>query len=306
MKAASRQFRPALIPATWAETLDLSKISAYVELTKPRVNLMVVLTAAAGFYMASAGGVDLLLLWHTVLGTALVAGGSAALNQFLEHELDARMARTARRPIPSGRLTPRAALLFGVILTLLGSAYLVIAVNLLTMLLGLATAFLYLSVYTPLKTRTPLCTTVGAFPGAIPPLMGWAGAANNLDLGAAGLFLILLLWQFPHFLAISWAYKRDYQQGGFSMLSSVDPAGRRTGIRILLYSLILVIISFAPSASGLTGYLYMTGAGILGVGLLLVGIKAAWLRSVPAARSLSLATIVYLPALLLLMVLDKA
>jgi heme o synthase len=306
MRADSRQFKPLLSPGIWTDKFDLSAFSAYVELTKPRVNFLVVLTAAAGFYMASTGPMDLLLLVHTVVGTALVAGGSAALNQFLERDLDARMARTARRPIPSGRLTPGAALLFGVMLTLLGSAYLFLVVNLLTMLLGLATSFLYLSIYTPLKTRTPLCTTVGAVPGAIPPLMGWAGATNSLDLGAAGLFLILLLWQFPHFLAISWAYKRDYQQGGFSMLSSVDPAGWRTGIRILLYSVILVIISFAPSVSGLTGYLYMVGAGVLGVGLLSAGIKAAWLRSVPAARKLSLATIVYLPLLLLLMVLDKA
>jgi len=282
-----------------------SKLAAYVELTKPRVNLLVVLTTAAGFYMASGARIDLLLLLNTLLGTALVAGGSAALNQYLERDLDGRMARTWGRPLPSGRLTPTEALVFGGGLVASGSIYLLLLVNGLTSVLGLATAFLYLSVYTPLKTRTSYCTAIGSIPGALPPLMGWAGAAGMLDFRALGLFLILLMWQFPHFLAISWAYRRDYQKGGFSMLSGADPDGRRTAIRIMIYSLILFGTSLLPAASGLTGSIYLAGAIALGVGLLLLGFQAAWARSNPAARQLSLGTIVYLPVLLILMVLDK-
>ena len=282
-----------------------SKLSAYVELTKPRVNLLVVLTAAAGFYMASGGRIDLLLLLNTLLGTALVAGGSAALNQYLERDLDARMVRTWGRPLPSGRLTPAQAFVFGAGLVAVGSIHLMLLVNGLTSLLGIGTAFLYLSIYTPLKTRTSYCTAIGSIPGALPPLMGWAGAAGTLDFRALGLFLILLLWQFPHFLAISWAYRRDYQEGGFSMLSGTDPDGRRTAIRIIVYTLILFGTSLLPVTSGLTGNVYLAGALALGVGLLFLGIRAAWVRSNSAARKLSLGTIVYLPVLLILMVLDK-
>ncbi len=282
-----------------------TKLSAYVELTKPRVNLLVVLTAAAGFYMASGARIDLLLLLNTLLGTALVAGGSAALNQYLERDLDARMVRTWGRPLPSGRLTPVQAFAFGAGLVALGAIYLLLLVNGLTSLLGLGTAFLYLSIYTPLKTRTSYCTAIGSIPGALPPLMGWAGAAGALDFRAVGLFLILLLWQFPHFLAISWAYRRDYQEGGFSMLSGADPDGRRTAARIIIYSLILFGASLLPVESGLTGNVYLAGALTLGVGLLFLGFRAAWVRSNSAARKLSFGTIVYLPVLLILMVLDK-
>jgi protoheme IX farnesyltransferase len=282
-----------------------SRLSAYLELTKPRVNLLVVLTAATGFYMASGGRVDLVLLLHTLFGTALVAGGSAALNQYLERDLDGRMRRTWGRPLPSGRLTPTEALVFGAGLVSLGSIYLLLLVNGMTSLLGIVTAFLYLSIYTPLKTRTSYCTAIGSIPGALPPLMGWAGAAGTLDFQALGLFLILLLWQFPHFLAISWAYRRDYEKGGFSMLSGADPDGRRTSVRVIIYTLILFGTSLLPVSSGLTGDVYLAGAIALGVGLLLLGFQAAWVRSISAARKLSLGTIVYLPVLLILMVLDK-
>ena len=288
-----------------AASLVLPRMFAYLELTKPRVNLLVTLTAAAGFYMGSRGSVDLIALLQTVIGTGLIAAGSAALNQYMERGLDARMTRTAGRPLPSGRLTPAAALIFGLVLTILGAIYLAAFVNFLSSGLGLLTSFLYLLIYTPLKTRTPLCTAVGAVPGAIPPLIGWAAAANNLDLGAAGLFLILLLWQFPHFLAISWAYRRDYREGGFSMLSSVDPEGARTAWRILVYSAFLILVSFLPAVLSISGDLYLTGAALLGISLLAYGIQAARVRSRSAARQLSLATVVYLPVLLLLMVADK-
>ncbi|RPJ60706.1 MAG: protoheme IX farnesyltransferase [Acidobacteria bacterium] len=291
--------------ATLAAPATSSRLAAYLELTKPRVNLLVVLTAAAGFYMGSGGRVELLLLLHTLFGTALVAGGSAALNQYMERDLDGRMRRTWGRPLPSGRLTPAEALVFGVGLVSVGSVYLLLLVNGMTSLLGLATSFLYLLIYTPLKTRTSYCTAVGSIPGALPPLMGWAGAAGTLDLNALGLFLILLLWQFPHFLAISWAYRRDYQKGGFSMLSGADPDGRRTAVRIIIYSLVLFGASLLPASSGLTGDVYLAGAITLGVGLLWLGFRAAWVRSISAARKLSLGTIVYLPVLLILMVLNK-
>ncbi|HXK61201.1 MAG TPA: heme o synthase [Acidobacteriota bacterium] len=282
-----------------------SKLAAYFELTKPRVNVLVVLTTAAGFYMGSDQAIELLLMFHTLLGTALVAGGSAALNQYLERDLDARMSRTSTRPLPSGRLSPAEALVFGAGLICLGTAHLWLLVNGLTALLGVLTAFLYLGVYTPLKTRTSLCTTIGAVPGAIPPLMGWTGASGVLSFGGVALFLILLLWQFPHFLAIAWAFRRDYQQGGFSMLSGADPDGRRTAMRIIIYSLILFVLSLLPATWGLSGTIYLFGAVALGIFLLLLGIKAAWLRSNSAARSLSFGTVVYLPVLLILMIVDK-
>jgi protoheme IX farnesyltransferase len=227
------------------------------------------------------------------------------LNQYLERDLDARMARTWGRPLPSGRLTPAEAFVFGAGLLALGALYLLFLVNVVTSLLGLGTASLYLLIYTPLKTRTSYCTAIGSLPGALPPLMGWAGAAGTLDLRALGLFLILILWQFPHFLAISWAYRRDYKEGGFSMLSGADPDGRRTATRIIIYSLLLFGASLLPATSGLTGNVYLAGALTLGAGLLLLGFQAARVRSISAARKLSLGTIVYLPTLLILMVLDK-
>ena len=284
----------------------LQKLSAFLELTKPRVNFLVVLTAAAGYYMGSGHPFHFPLFLATVVGTGLVAGGSAALNQYMERELDARMPRTSRRPLPSGRLAPVSALLFGLALISVGTASLALIVNGLTALLGLITAFLYLLVYTPLKTRTALCTTVGAIPGAMPPLMGWTGAQGVLSTEALVLFLILLFWQFPHFLAISWAYKTDYQEGGFSMLSGADPTGRRTAIRIAAYTVALIAISFVPTVMNLTGPVYLAGAAILALYLLVFGIRAVVERTRKSARGLSFATIVYLPILLILMILDKA
>jgi protoheme IX farnesyltransferase len=296
---------PFRFPAEDAHSLGVSTALAYLELTKPRVNLLVALTAAAGFYMGARGAVNLLALVNTVVGTGLVAGGSSALNQLMEQDLDARMARTAGRPLPSGRIAPNAALVFGLALIALGAVQLATLVNPFTSLLGLVTSILYLLIYTPLKTRTPLCTTVGALPGAIPPLMGWAGATDTLNLGAVGLFLILLLWQFPHFLAISWAYRSDYEQGGFSMLPTVDPQGGRTARRIIVYSLFLVLCSFAPTAIGTTGVVYAAGAALMGLALLGFGVRAARLRSRTSARALSLATVIYLPMLMALMIVDK-
>lgn len=296
----------SFVPSQDPISLVWKRASAFVELTKPRVNFLVVLTAAAGYYMGSAHPFDFFLFVTTLVGTGLVAGGSAALNQWLERGLDARMPRTARRPLPSGRLRAGSALAFGLALIASGTLVLGVGVNALTAWLGLATAFLYVLVYTPLKTRTALCTAVGAIPGAMPPLMGWTGAQGALSPESVVLFLILLFWQFPHFLAISWAFKTDYQEGGFSMLSGADPSGRRTAIRISLYTLALVLVSFVPSVMQQTGLVYLVGVVLLSIYLLLFAVRTVIERSRKSARGLSFATIVYLPLLLVLMILDKA
>jgi heme o synthase len=288
-----------------AGALPASSLSAFFELTKPRITMMVVITTAAGYYLASPGALDLRLLFHALLGTALTAGGSAALNQYLERAQDARMPRTKDRPVPSGRVPPLAALLFGMALSLLGVTCLVVLVNPLAAVLAGLTSLLYLGLYTPLKTRTSMCTTVGAAPGAIPPLIGWAAAGGALNAQAWTLFAILFLWQFPHFLAISWAYQTEYQSGGFNMLPRVDPGGARTVRRILLLSVALVIASLMPYRLGLAGPFYLVSAGILGALMFYYVVRLVLDRSRGAARQLSFATIAYLPLLLLWMVIDK-
>ena len=264
-----------------------------------------ILTSAVGFYLASSGRLDLLLLFHTLVGTTLLSGGAAVLNEFLEREADGRMRRTCSRPLPSGRLTESDALIAGSILIVVGSFYLALLTNLLAAFLGCVTLAVYLLVYTPLKMKTPICTTIGAIPGAIPPLIGWAAAKGSLDSHALLLFAILFVWQFPHFLAISWLYKEDYKRAGFAMLSSIDPDGRRTGRRILIFTVILFGLSVVPVTSGLTGTVYLVGALVLGSVLLWFGVEAALSRTTTAARHVLMASVVYLPLLLFLMVIDK-
>ena len=280
-------------------------LSAFLELTKPRVTVLVVVTAAAGFYLASVSSLHLSLLLHLLLGTALLAAGTSVLNQFLEREADSKMHRTEGRPIPSGRMTAKSTLWFGLTLVLAGTLYLVVAANPLTALLGCLACASYLFLYTPLKTRTTWCTLVGAFPGAIPPLMGWAAARGELGLDAWILFAILFLWQFPHFLAISWLYREDYQKGGFIMLPTVDLDGRRTSRSIVLYSLALLPASLLPWVSNLVGPTYLFGALLLGLILLAFGVAVASSRSKMSARRLLRASVAYLPLLLILMVIDK-
>ncbi|MFQ5739423.1 MAG: heme o synthase [Acidobacteriota bacterium] len=284
---------------------DAGWLHAYFELTKPRVSTLVLLTTAAGFYLASPPPLNWFLLLETLMGTALVAGGTAVLNQFMERENDGRMRRTSGRPLPSGRLEPRNAMVFGLVLIAGGVTFLGLAVNLLTALLGSLTALVYLLVYTPLKTRTTLCTTAGAFPGAMPPLMGWAGARGELDLQALLLFGILFLWQFPHFLAISWIYREDYQRGGFKMLPVVDQDGRKTGSRVVASTLILLILSVVASLAGLFGWIYLVGALLMGAMFLWSGIRLAVSRTRSRASRLLRASVLYLSALLILMMLDK-
>lgn len=279
--------------------------STYIELTKPRVTLMVVLTTAAGFYLAGSGRFDPALFLWTLIGTALLAGGASALNQYLERTADGRMRRTARRPIPSGRLSARSALNFGLLLIVAGTLLLAVAANGLTAFLGWLTAVVYLLLYTPLKTRTTLCTLVGAFPGAVPPLMGWAAVRGELDLTAWILFGIVFAWQFPHFLAIAWVYKEDYERGGFRMLPLVDPEGRRTATQIVLFTGLLLAISVLPPLVGLTGWLYLPGALAAGGYFLAAGLRLAGAPSRDAARGLLHASVIYLPIVLGLMVFDK-
>lgn len=293
------------VQSTAVESPLAWKLGAFIELTRPGITRSVVLTSAAGFYLASSGSLDLLLLIHTLVGTAFLSGGAAVLNQFIEREADGKMNRTCRRPLPSGRVSENDAVIIGGLLIVGGSLYLAFLTNILAAFLGCFASVVYLFVYTPLKMKTPICTTIGAIPGAIPPLIGWAAASGRLDSNALLLFAILFAWQFPHFLAISWLHKEDYKRAGFAMLSSVDPDGRRTGQRILVFTLILLGLSIVPVTSGLVGMLYLTGALLLGFVLLWFGFEVALSRTTSAARRVLVASVAYLPLLMMLMVIDK-
>jgi protoheme IX farnesyltransferase len=282
-----------------------ARVGAYVELTKPRITFLIVLTSAAGFALGSRGAVNYLQLAHALIGIGLLSSGIATLNQFIERDLDGLMRRTAERPLPSGRLFPFEALWFGVGLTALAEVYLAFLVNPLTALLGLTVIAGYLFVYTPLKTRTTLSTALGAFPGAMPPLMGWAAARGELDLSAWVLFAILFLWQFPHFLAIAWMYREDYGRAGICMLPVVEPDGRVTGQQIIAYSLMLVPVSLLPTALGISGKIYLVAAAVLSLLFLASSIRAALSKSNQHARQLLLASVLYLPLLFGVMVLNR-
>ena len=291
-------------PAT-ARPLAAVRLADLVELTKPGITLMVVLTAGLGFLLARGEArLPWLLLVHTLAGTGLVSAGASALNHVLEREVDARMRRTAERPLPAGRLDPDVALLFGVGLAVAGLLELALAVNLLTALLGALALAGYVFAYTPLKRVSSLNTVVGAVPGAIPPLMGWAAVRDGLDPGAWALFGILFLWQMPHFLAIAWLCRADYASAGLPMLTVHDPEGSRTARQVLLYGAALVPISLLPAVQGLLGVPYFLGALLLGLAYLGFGVDFARRRSTPAARRLMLASILYLPALLAVMLVD--
>jgi protoheme IX farnesyltransferase len=249
--------------------------------------------------------VDLWLLVHTLLGTALVAGGTNALNQLSERDVDARMRRTRGRPLPSGRLTPRAAGAFAAAISVAGVAYLAATVNLLTAGLAALTLTSYVFLYTPLKRRTSLNTLVGAVPGALPIVGGWTAAGGRLDVAAAALFWILFLWQLPHFLALAWVYRDDYRAGGLVMLGGVDATGRLTGRMSLLFALALVPVSLVPTLLGVTGAVYFVGALLLGGLYAAAGAALCFATTERRARRLFLTSIAYLPALLTLMVVDR-
>jgi len=275
------------------------------ELVKARLTLLVVLTTSVGFYLGSTSPVDYGLLLHATWGTALLAAGAAVLNQVLERTWDARMRRTAERPLPSGRVAPNTALALGAALSVAGMGWLLLAVNPLTALLGALTLVTYLFCYTPLKRRTVLNTVVGAVPGALPPLMGWTAATESLSAPGWALFGILFFWQLPHFMAIAWLYRHDYAGAGFRMLSGVDPDGRRTAASAVRNTFALLVVSWFPYLFGLAGRWYLAGAVVMGLGFLAASVIFARRRTVPAARGLFFASILYLPLLLVLLVVDK-
>lgn len=278
---------------------------AFAELTKPRLSALIVLVAVAGFCLGSPAAIDGLALLYTTVGISLLAGGIFTLNQYLERDLDAVMRRTARRPLPAGRVSPWQALTFGLALSALAIAGLTLLVNPLSGFLALLTWGSYLFVYTPLKTRTPLCTLVGAFPGAMPPLLGWAAARGELGVEAWVLFAILFLWQFPHFLAIGWLYRDDYARAGVRMLPVIEPAGVWTGRQIVTCLAVLLPVSLLPTWMGVSGTIYLAGAAVLGLAFFYLGARLAWQKSSCLARHLLLGSIVYLPLLFGLMVLGK-
>lgn len=279
-------------------------ISAYLELTKPRIVTLVLATSALGFFLGGQGIHDLGRFIALLLGVALTCGGSSTLNQYLEREFDAKMLRTRNRPIPAGIIPPAHALNFGIILTLVGIFILYVKVNILTAFLSLLTSFLYIMVYTPMKRVSWLNTTIGAFPGAIPPLGGWAAATGHLNFSAGILFLILFLWQHPHFYSIAWLLKDDYKRAGFQMLPVLEPDGKRTFAQILLFSWLLVFVSLVPTVIGLSGGIYAAGAFISGVVLWCLGRNLALSGSLADARNLLKATVVYLPVLFALIIID--
>ncbi|MFN2533085.1 MAG: heme o synthase [Pyrinomonadaceae bacterium] len=281
------------------------KVSAYCELTKPRITFLIVLTSAAGFALATRGSLDYVSLLSALFGIALLSSGIATLNQYAERDLDGLMRRTADRPLPAGKLLPIEALAFGVMLTLFAEIYLLLFVNPLSALLGLTVIAGYLFGYTPLKTRTSLSTLVGAFPGAVPPLIGWTAARGTLNVEGWVLFAILFLWQFPHFLAIAWMYREDYGRAGILMLPVVEPDGRVTAQQIVVYTLMLIPVSLLPTLLGVSGKVYFVGAIILGLLFLYSSVRAAFSMSRQHARRLLLASVIYLPLLFILMVLNK-
>lgn len=286
-----------------------ARLADFWEMTKPGITFMVVLTAGMGYLLAEGRFFSFGLLLHTLLGTGLVSAGASVLNQVIERRTDALMRRTENRPLPAARLDPDLALLFGVGLSLAGLTELTFGVNLLTAALGVIALAGYVFLYTPLKRRTELATVIGGIPGAIPPMMGWAAVRNDLDLAAWVLFGILFFWQMPHFLAIAWLCREDYARGGFPMLTVIDPTGARAARQSVLYAAALVPLSLLPSILGLTGAVYFGGALLLGLAYLAAsfGFGAA-LKGGGAdrgARRLMLVSILYFPALLAVMVLDR-
>jgi protoheme IX farnesyltransferase len=279
-------------------------IKSYWSMTKPGIVMMVLVTTALGYYFGGNGFHGPVVLLWTLLGSALTCGGATVLNQYLERDADALMQRTRRRALPTGVISPEKALVFGISLILTGLLVLCWKVNLLTGFLSLLTCFLYVLVYTPMKRLTWLCTTIGAIPGAIPPLGGWAAATNHLGPGGWILFLIMFTWQHPHFYAIAWIYKEDYKKAGFKMLPVVHPDAKFTFSQITAFSFLLAAFSLMPSLVGMSGRIYFWGALVLGAGILYTAFLFQKSQSVSDARKILGASIAYLPLLLILIVID--
>lgn len=294
------------LPETAVSQLSArSALAIFCDLTKARLTTLVLITTMVGFYAGSGGVIDYWKMLHALLGTALVACGASALNQLLECDCDAKMRRTENRPLPSGRITPDAVLILGVLLSVGGLLYLAFAVNVLTSFLGVITLAIYVFIYTPLKRVTTLNTAVGAVPGALPPLMGWTGATGEISAAGWSLFAILFVWQLPHFMAIAWVYREDYARGGFRMLPIIDPDGRKTAAQAVCHSIGLIPVSLFPALLGIAGVVYFFGALALSLAFLFFAIQFSRQLTVERARQLFFASIIYLPLLLGLLVLDK-
>jgi len=281
------------------------RLSDYLELSKPEVTTLILIATGVSFCLAVPGPLPLLALFHTVFGTMLVAAGTAALNQYVERGTDALMKRTWRRPLPAGRLAPARALAYGSVMVAAGALYLAVTTNRLAAFLALLTFFTYLFFYTPLKTRSTLCTTVGAFPGAMPALIGWAAAAGALDGRAWILYAVLFLWQFPHFMAIAWLYREDYARAGIRMLPVVEPDGRSTARQIVAASAALVGVAALPYFWGLTADWYLPASLTIGAGFFYFGVRLVRRRTLVEARRLLHASIIYLPLLYALLLLAR-
>lgn len=291
-------------PVVWATAPP--RLADFVTLIKPRLNLLVVATAAAGFYLAADGPVSSWLLIHTVVGTALVASAAAAFNQVYERDTDALMRRTRHRPVPDGRMHPLPALRFAWLLACAGLVELALGANVLASMVALVTLLSYTLVYTPLKRRTALSTLVGGIPGGLPPVIGWAAARHSLSIEAAVLFAIVFLWQMPHFLAIAWMCRDDYRRANIPMLPVVEPEGALTAVQVVLYSGVLVPVSLLPGVVGLAGPAYLVAAAVLGAGFLGLALAFARSRDLPAARRLFLGSVTYLPLMWAAMLLNHA
>ena len=290
----------AVMPGSYARSRD------FVALAKPRLNLLVVASTLVGYAMADGEPLGVLRLGGMLLGTGLVAGGASAFNQVAERDLDALMKRTRTRPLPDQRLQPIEGVLFGSAITLAGLLMIVLSANLLAAAVALATLLSYVVVYTPLKRRSSFGTVIGAIPGALPPIIGWAASSGALPPQAWTLFGIMFLWQLPHFLAIAWMYRDDYALAGFPMLPVLEPDGRSTGRQAVLYAAGLVPFSLSPSLMGMTGGIYFAGALVLGLAFLWITLQFARTRSVASARRLFFGSITYLPLLWILMIVNKA
>lgn len=289
----------AVMTGTHARSRD------FVALAKPRLNLLVVASTLVGYAMADGEALGPLRVAGLLLGTGLVAGGASAFNQVAERDLDALMKRTRTRPLPDQRLQPIEGLLFGGAITLAGLLLIVASANLLAAMVALATLLSYVAIYTPLKRRSSFGTVIGAIPGALPPIIGWAAASGALPLQAWTLFVIMFLWQLPHFLAIAWMYREDYARAGFPMLPVLEPDGRSTGRQAVVYAAALVPLSLAPTLMGITGEIYFAGALLLGLGFLGLTLQFARTRSVRDARRVFFGSITYLPLLWILMIANK-
>lgn len=285
--------------------IERSRVADFVTLTKPELTFLSVVTAIAGTLLAAQGSIPFDILLHVVVGTALVGAGAGALNQLVEREYDAMMRRTEHRPLPSGRLLPWEALAFGVAASCLGIADLAVFTNFLAAFLAGVTLVTYLFLYTPLKRITPWSTVIGGIPGALPPVIGWTAVTGEISSGAMILFGILFFWQMPHFFSLAWMYRKDYARAGYKMLTVMDSSGVATSVHIVTYSVLLLIVSLLPGFIGSSGTLYVGVASLLGLGFLAAGLQLWKSRSNDAARRVFFSSLIYLPVLLFIMVVDK-